>query len=469
MSNSDARTNSKLAGHRISTSPKIQKLISELVSAVREEESALQTTRDPLPEALDNGQHSFDDIAKYRGRPLQYRFVGTGAGRGPYVEVEDGAIKMDLINGIGVHLFGHGHPKIREAAVRGALSDVVQQGNLGPNHEYMELSKKLVELASKKSRLKYAWFATCGTMANETALKIARQKNTPAKLIIAMENAFAGRSTMMAEVTDNPAYKEGLPNYNEVLRIPWYDAKNPRSSEEILRKFRDIVAANPKQVAAFTFEPMLGEGGYRTAPREFFVPILEFCREQKIAVWADEVQTFMRTGELFAFETLSIGQYIDICTIAKTLQTGATLYTEEYNPKPGLVAGTFSGSSASLASGMAAIEIITQEGYLGKTGKIQKLHENFVAMLNRLNETTCKGQIREAGGMGLMIAATPLDGSKDKVNKLLQVLYKNGMIAFSCGRDPYRLRFLIPAILEQKDIDLAGNILEKSILEMMQS
>ena len=460
---------SKLAGHRILTSPKIKKMISDLVSAVGEEEVALTTTRAPLAEAMDHGKKVFDDVAKYRGRPLNYQFVGTGAGHGAYVEVEDGSVKMDLINGIGVHIFGHGHAKIREAAVRGAISDVVMQGNLGPNHEYLELSKLLVDAASKKSRLKYVWFSTCGSMANENALKMARQKHTPAKLVIGMENAFAGRSTMMAEVTDNPAYKEGLPSYHEVLRIPWYDALNPQSSEDTLRKFKELVAANPKQVATFVFEPMLGEGGYRTAPREFFVPILEFCREQKIAVWADEVQTFMRTGELFAYETLGIGEYIDLCTVAKTLQTGATLYTEAYNPKAGLVAGTFSGSSASLAAGMAAIQIMQNDGYLGRDGKVQKVHHAFVAMLNRLNETSCKGQIRDGGGMGLMVAATPLDGSKDKVNKLLQVLYKNGMMAFSCGRDPYRLRFLLPAVLEQKDIDLAGKILEKSLLEMMQS
>lgn len=460
--------NSKLAGHRIQSSSKIQKMISDLVAAVATEEQGVSAPRAPAAEAMDHGKKAFDDVGKYRGRPLQYQFVGTGSGHGPYVEVEDGSVKIDLINGIGVHIFGHGHTKIREAAVRGALSDIVMQGSLAPNHEYLELSKKLVELASKKSRLKYVWFATCGTIANENALKMARQKNSPAKLMIGMENAFAGRSTMMAELTDNPAYREGLPSYNEVLRIPWYNAADPRSAENALRKFKEHVAANPKQVATFVFEPMLGEGGYRTAPREFFVPILEFCREQKIAVWADEVQTFMRTGELFAFETLGIGEYIDLCTIAKTLQTGATFYTEEYNPKPGLVAGTFAGSSVSLATGMAALDIITNEGYLGRDGKIQKLHQDFVGMLNRLNETTCKGQLREAGGMGLMIAVTPLDGTKDKVNKLLQVLYKNGMIAFSCGRDPYRLRFLIPAILEKKDIDVAAQILEKSILEMLQ-
>ncbi|MES2854628.1 MAG: acetylornithine aminotransferase, partial [Bdellovibrionota bacterium] len=81
------------------------------------------------------------------------------------------------------------------------------------------------------------------------------------------------------------------------------------------------------------------------------------------------MQTFMRTGELFCFEQLGIGQYIDICTVAKTLQTGATLYTEEYNPQPGLIAGTFSGASAALSAGLESLKMITEEGYLGPNGK----------------------------------------------------------------------------------------------------
>jgi acetylornithine/N-succinyldiaminopimelate aminotransferase len=211
---------------------------------------------------------------------------------------------------------------------------------------------------------------------------------------------------------------------------------------------------------------MLGEGGFRFAPPDFWKPMLAFCREKKIAVWADEVQTFMRTGELFAFETLGIGEFVDLCTVAKTLQTGATLFTEEYNPQPGLIAGTFSGSSASLSAGLEALTMITEGGYLGSEGKIARIHKEFVGMLNRLNETTCKGKLSEAGGLGLMVAVTPFDGTKDLVTKMLFTLFKHGLVAFSCGHDPYRLRFLIPAVMESKDIELAGQIIEKSILEL---
>lgn len=456
----------KLVGHSIAESTKVQSLLKELVAEVGLLESQITTIAPPKNELIEAGKKAVDEAGKYRGRALMYPFMGTGAGRGPYVELEDGSVKLDLINGIGVHFFGHSHPRIREAALRGALSDIVMQGNLEPNHEYAALGRRMVELASRKSRLKYCWLTTCGTMANENALKIARQKHSPARLVMAMENAFAGRSTMMAEMTDNPAYRQGLPRYEEMLRIPWYKAGEPGSSEAALRKMKEHVAKHGKDISAFVFEPMLGEGGYRSAPHEYFVPMLEFCKEQGIAVWVDEIQTFMRTGELFAFETLDIGQYVDICTVAKTLQTGAILYTEEYNPQPGLVAGTFSGSSSALAAGLESLKIITEEGYLGPSGRVMQIHKEFVGMLNRLNETTCKGLLQDAGGMGLMIAVTPLDGGKESVTKLLYTLFKNGLIAFSCGRDPYRLRFLVPAVMQTQDIELAGKIIEKSILEM---
>lgn len=452
----------KLIGSQIKSSTKIQGLIKEIISEVEKLNSEFTNVKVTQPDLKETANTQFQQTGAFRGRPLFYQYTGTGAGRGPFVELIDGSVKLDLINGIGIHLMGHANPRVMRAAVEGALSDIVMQGNLQPNEEYRILSEKLINLASKNSRLKHVWFATCGTMANETALKIARQKLSPAKMIIGFKNAFAGRSTMMAELTDNPAYKQGLPDYNEVLRIPFYDKNDPQSTEKSLQELKKHIANFPNQICCFVFEPMLGEGGYQAAPREFFIPLLEECKKNKIAIWADEVQTFTRTGELFAFETLNIGQYIDICTVAKTLQTGATFYTEEYNPKPGLVSGTFSGSTVSLKAGMEIVDML-QEGFLGPEGRIQKIHKKFIAGLNKLNETSCKGLVQDAGGMGLMIAFTPFEGKKEQVDVFLKNLYSNGIIAFNCGKDPIRARFLVPAIILDQEIDLALSIVEKTI------
>lgn len=451
-----------LVGRRIDRDPVIEGLLSDLVDEVMVQNSAIETVRPAQPNLIESAQKKISHVGALRGRPLYHNYIGTGAGRGVFVELEDGSVKLDLINGIGIHLMGHSHPRVMKAAVRGALSDIIMQGNLQPNNEYLRLTEKLVQIAGRRSRLKHAWFSTCGTMANENALKIARQKNSPARFVFAMKNAFAGRSTMMAEVTDNPAYKQGLPEYNEVLRIPNFDKKDPQSIDKALRAMKEQYAKHDKDVSCFVFEPMLGEGGFVPTPREFYLPLLDFCRQNKIAVWADEVQTFARTGEFFAFETLDLGDYVDLVTIAKTVQLGATLYTEEYNPKPGLIAGTFSGGSTSMSAGLEMLEML-EEGYLGPQGRIQQIHRRFIDGLNALNVGSCEGLVRDAGGLGLMIAFTPFDGKKEQVEAFIKKLFSNGLIAFSCGKDPVRIRFLVPAIIEDNEIDLALQIVEKTI------
>lgn len=453
-----------LLGKKIQTDPSVSGLVNDLVDEVSAINSEILGIKPSNPNLVSSAKVTMDYLGKLRGRPLYHNYIGTGAGSGPFVELIDGSVKLDLINGIGIHLMGHSNRRVMAAAVRGALSDVIMQGNLQPNNDYWKLSEKLVQLAGRKSNLKHVWFATCGTMANENALKLARQKNTPAKMVFAMKNAFAGRSTMMAEITDNPAYKQGLPEYNEVLRIPNHDKKDAQSSEKALRTMKEYYSKHEKNVATFVFEPMLGEGGFQPVPREFYVPMLEFCKQNNIAIWADEVQTFARTGEFFAFETMDLGQYVDLVTIAKTVQLGATLYTEHYNPKPGLIAGTFSGGSSSLSAGLEIMQIL-EEGYVGPNGRILQIHKKFVDGINQLNNGSCKDLLTDVGGMGLMIAFTPFEGKKEQTEAFIKKLFNNGLIAFSCGKDPVRIRFLVPAIISDQEINLALSILEKTTLE----
>ncbi len=442
-----------------------QSLIKQLTGANTLLNSTISDVKQADPHRISYYEELMKKIGQVRGRPLYYPYIGSGRGNGPFVELEDGSVKLDFINGIGIHILGHSHPEVIQASLYGALQDVTNQGNLQPNKEYFYMLQKLVELAKKGSKIEHGWLATCGTMANETALKIARQKKTPARMIISFKNAFAGRSTMMAEVTDNPAYRVGLPEYNEVLRLPWYDKKNPTSIEDTLRALKLHVEKHSNNISVFSFEPMLGEGGYMPAPREFFIPLLEFCKSQNIPIWSDEVQTFTRTGQPFAFQTLEIGEYIDIVTVAKTAQIGATLYTSAMNPQPGLIAGTFSGSSSALNAGLAILNFLDNNHFYGPEGRVSEIHNYFISGLNKLAQTSCKNLISDATGMGLMIAFTPKDGKKETVEALLKTFFSKGLIAFSCGKEPVRIRFLIPAIVTNQQLDLALKIIEESLLK----
>ncbi|HWU42244.1 MAG TPA: hypothetical protein VN132_02360, partial [Bdellovibrio sp.] len=145
---------SSLVGHQIQQSEKVKTLVQDLVGEVTKINSQLTGIRAAQNEFKDSGKQKIDAAGLYRGRPLHYPYMGTSAGRGPYVELEDGSVKLDLINGIGIHLMGHSHPRVITAAVRGALSDILNQGNLQPNNEYRLFTEKMVKIASRKSRLK---------------------------------------------------------------------------------------------------------------------------------------------------------------------------------------------------------------------------------------------------------------------------------------------------------------------------
>src|SRR5688572_9295687 len=109
----------KTIGDGLFQSNKVTELISELVKEVEKHSQEISGVRAPNPERTLHLKKLGENIARVRGRPLLYPYVGTGLGRGPYVELEDGSVKLDFINGIGIHIMGHSHLRLIEAAVRG--------------------------------------------------------------------------------------------------------------------------------------------------------------------------------------------------------------------------------------------------------------------------------------------------------------------------------------------------------------
>ena len=386
------------------------------------------------------------ELEHLRGRALLYPYLGSGRGQGVYVQLLDGSVKMDLLGGVGVQILGHAHMAIQKAVLQAGLSDVLMQGHLLVNQEYLELSRKLVALASKNSGLCHVWLTTSGSMAGENALKVVRQKKSPRRKILAFDRAFAGRTTLMSEITGNPKIKEGLPNYNEVLRIPFYDPHNPDKSLKVLKSQLEREGDN---ISVFVFEIVLGEGGYKSAPREFFVSLFEECQKYKIALWADEVQTFLRTGEFFAFEKWGLGPYIDLCTVGKGLQLAATFWTKEMNPRPGLVSGTFSATTPALRAGLAVLDFL-EKGYMGKTGQIAQIESHISTLFQELKD---KCLIKNYDVFGLMAGFSLPSPSMPVTKVFLKKLFKEGVIALACGsEDQARVRFLLPVVITKEDI-----------------
>jgi len=302
--------------------------------------------------------------------------------------------------------------------------------------------------AESHASLAAGWLATCGTMANELSLKILRQKKFPAYKLISFKNCFAGRSTAMQELTDEPKYREGQPTFDQFAHIDFFEAT--KSLEENIKltkgQIDELLTKEPGKYCGMGFELVQGEGGaFRSAPREWWVAILSHARAQGLGLWFDEVQTFGRTGELFAYQRFGLGEYVDVVSCAKPLQCAAVMWTKDYAPKPGLIAGTFAGGTVSLAVGAKIVEMLTEGNYFGHQGKIQQM-ENFIRqdLEERRKRNSEKFGWGEANITGGMIAFPILDGKAETIKNFLNKLFDNGLIAFSAGRDPVMLRFLPP-------------------------
>lgn len=406
-------------------------------------------------------------LEKLKGREAYFQYLSSGIGSGPFIELMDGSRKLDLITGIGINFFGHSHPALMEELLDGLTSDVMQ-GNLQPGIESEEILRAVLSNVGPKSRLKHGWLFGSGTMSNETALKIIRQKKFPATRIFAFADAFAGRSTAMQEISDNPKYREGQPTYGEVTHLPFYDPKLgvETSAALAVKRLEEEVLRQPGKYAGLMIELVQGEGGIRFAPREWYVKVFEAAKKAGLAIWADEVQTFGRLESLFAFQHFDLAEYFDVVTIGKLLHACMALYTEEMNPRAGLVAGTFTGSAAALRTGRRVVEMLTRDGFYGAEGKIAKLSKRFEAGILGLKSGTCKGLIGEVRVIGGMIGFGVLGQTLDDTKKFLLKLFSEGVVAFYAGHDPYVVRCLPPfGVMKEAEVDLALSVIEKTLLD----
>jgi acetylornithine/N-succinyldiaminopimelate aminotransferase len=459
-----------VASQQLIRSTRFASAKKELLDAVAEASSKLREVR-PASEDSEIRQQYAELMQEYsanRGRELYFPFVSSGIGSGPFVELMDGSVKYDLITGIGINFFGHSHPELMAEAVDGLCSDG-WQGNLQPGIEAADVLKLLLSKVGAKSKLKHGWLTTCGTMANENAIKMIRQKKAPATKILAFKDCFCGRSTLMAEITDNPGYRQGLPVYGECYYISFYDPHLglEKSIERSVAEMREHFTRFPGKFCTFMFEIIQGEGGFNYAPRAYYVALFEEAKKAGLAIFADEIQTFGRTGEYFAFQKFDLSEYIDVVTVAKMFQSSVVLFSEEYAPKPGLVAGTFSGPSMQMRMSRKTLELLESGQFLGPEGKIEKLSSHFVKRLKGISEGSGKGKISEIRAIGGMIAFAPFSGTMDQVKKTLMKLFDLGVVAFYCGHGPYLIRMLPPlGAMNESDIDQVCAIIEKALAEV---
>lgn len=402
---------------------------------------------------------SFNEI---RGGSLYFPYLGEGIGKGPLVRLLDGSVKYDMISGIGPHFWGHSKSELILAAIDGAIEDIIIQGHLQQNEEALTLSR----LLCKASGLDHCFLTTSGAMACENALKICFQHRFPASRVLAFEHCFMGRTLALSQVTDKPAYRDGLPPTLSVDYLPFYDSERPEeSTKAAINKLKEHIHRYPKQHAVLCAELVQGEAGFYCGSSSFFKAISAVLKEEGILFFADEIQTFGRTEKLFAFQNYDIQDEVDIVSIGKLSLTCATLYRSFLKPRLGLLSQTFTSSSPILKASVWAVQDLISGGYYGKNGKLALLYNRFDSHFKSLKKRF-PNLIEGPFGIGGMVAFTPFGGDAERVQKFVKKLFQAGVIAFTAGSNPTRVRFLIPGgCMTNEDVDAVMNIVEAVLKE----
>jgi len=457
-----------LQADKLRQDPRVAQAKQLLLDAVRESGAEFAKPRPSSPEMEAAFAAQLEQAAKVRGRPMYLPYLGSGLGNGPFVELTDGSVKMDFISGIGVHLFGHSHPALIEAGIDAAIGDTVMQGNLQMNPDSIEISALLLELANRNgAEMAHCFLSTSGAMANENALKILFQKQSPANRLLAFKGAFAGRSMATCRITDRPEYRKGLPETIQVDHVPYFDASRPEeSTQETLEAIDKLLAEHPGEYAAMVFELILGEGGFYPGSKQFFETIMTRLREANVLIFMDEVQSFGRTSQPFAYQHFGLDRFADVTAIGKMSQVCATLYREDLNPDPALLSQTFTGATSSIQAGLAILKELRDGDYWGENGKIMRLGAHFNDHLQAMEKRHPK-LVRGPYGFGGMIGFTPRDGEMPSAVEFVKTLFTNGVMGFPAGKTPARVRFLLPyGAINEGHIDMACEIIEDTLVSL---
>jgi 4-aminobutyrate aminotransferase/(S)-3-amino-2-methylpropionate transaminase len=402
--------------------------------------------------------------------PLQITFpVVAAEARGATITDVDGNTFIDFAGGVGCLNVGHAHPRVLEAAHEQLDRFTHTDFTVVPYEVYATLAERLLERVPFGGPGKAAFF-NAGTEAVENAVKFARAY-TGRQAVIGFEGAFHGRTYLSLALTSKThPYKAGLgPFAPEVYRVPYPNAYRGPSAAEALealrRAFQTLVAA--ENVAAIVWEPVQGEGGFIPAGAEFARGLRELCDEHGIVLVCDEVQSgFGRTGRFFAVEHYGIEP--DLITVAKSIAAGlplsGVLGRAEIMDAPGEggVGGTYVGNPVALASALAVLDVIDDEGLVERSAAIG---ERMRARMEAWQASHASiGDVRGLGSM-LAIELVTADGSPDTdlASRVVDEALVRGLLLLKAGVAGNCIRVLVPLVVSDSELDEALDVWEDAL------
>jgi len=373
-------------------------------------------------------------LGVYAKRPI--RLV---RGEGARVVDAEGREYIDCVTGVGVAAVGHAHPRVVEA-IRDQAGRLVTAYELFYHEMRARFTAKLAALLP--GDLDRFFLCNSGTEAVEGAIKFARLVTGRAGITAAMRG-YHGKTMGALSATWEKSYRTPA------------EPLVPAIGHAPFNNIEKFTARIDEETAAVLVEPVQGEGGVRPADPSFLAAVETRCREVGALLILDEVQTGGgRTGKFLAAEHFGVTP--DMVCLAKAVGGGLPLGVIACGARvkgipPRFHTSTFGGNPLSCAAGLAALEVIEQEGLAERAAV---LGARFRKQLTAADLPVVRG----VRGLGLMIGLE----LKQKAGRYLAPLAERGVLALLAGNSV--LRFLPPLVITESDLDRVAD----AVIEVLQ-
>ena len=394
-------------------------------------------------------------------------------GDGIRLKDSEGKSYIDGIGGLFLVNAGHGRKEIVDA-----VAEQLNHIHYASTFSYasiptVQLAQRIAGIAP--GDLNKVFFASGGSEAVDTALKIARQYHVnngePQRTkLIARKHSYHGVSMGALSVNSSAFVQRGI--WEPMLAQVRFVGNSAEEVEEL------VEFEGPDSFAAFITEPISISKGVEVPPDDYWPKLREICDKHGILLIADEViNGFGRTGKMFAMEHW--GVTADMMTFAKGVTSG-------YQPVGGVVARpkvtdafvgdhsktfahgyTYSGHPAGAAAGLANLDIIEGENL------VQNAAEMGGYMMDQLSALKEHSIVKEVRGKGLLMGMEMVkDKAKDEpfeygdpiIKSLNKKLIDKGLLTRA---EPY-LYVSPPLSITKSEVDEMVTIIDESISEVEQ-
>lgn len=356
---------------------------------------------------------------------------------GIVVTDDKGQEYLDFYGGHAVISIGHSHPHYVKR-LKDQLNKIGFYSNAVQNPLQEELATKLGILSGCED---YNLFmCNSGAEANENALKLASFHNGKSR-VIAFRNSFHGRTSAAVAATDDEKINAPLNKQQNVTFLQFEDIESFTSEIKKL------------DVCAVILEAVQGVGGLDEPSTQFYQQITQLCKEYKVVLIADEVQSgYGRTGKFFGFQHHGIQP--DIISIAKGMgngfPVGGILIHEDIKASYGLLGTTFGGNHLACAASLAVLEVIEKEKLIANAFELGTYFKEKAALIP---------QVKRIKGRGLMLG---LEFDFEVADIRKRLIYDQHV--FTGGaKDKHVLRVLPALNITKAHLDLFFEALKKEL------